>query len=113
MHVVSDDERREVAAALRECRGGWSSGECYYAIVRALGLPDTSREDGGHALYGALADLIEPSCDRDALLALAEDVDEAAAMAVVMDDSEGAKLLAELLLDIARRIREALGVTDG
>lgn len=54
--------------------------------------------------------LPQKTCDRDALLELAEDVDEAAAMAVVMDASKGAKLLADLLLDIARRIREALGV---
>ena len=64
--MISDTERREVARRLRELRSGWSSGECYYAIIHALGLPDTSREDGGHALYGALADLIEPSCDREA-----------------------------------------------
>lgn len=47
--------------------------------------------------------------NRDALLELAEDVAESAAMAVVMDDSKGAKLLADMLLDIARRIREACG----
>lgn len=58
--MVTDEERREVAQRLRECRGGWSSGECYYAIIHALGLPDTSRDDGGRALYAALADLIEP-----------------------------------------------------
>ena len=61
--MITDDERREVARRLRECRGGWSSGECYYTIIHALGLPDTSREDGGAALYARLADLIEPSCD--------------------------------------------------
>ena len=49
--------------------------------------------------------------DREALLALAEDVAESAAMVTVMDASEGAKMLAEMLLDIARRIREACGVT--
>lgn len=31
------------------------------------------------------------------------------AMVTVMDASEGAKMLAEMLLDIARRIREACG----
>lgn len=45
--------------------------------------------------------------DRDALLALAEDVDGAA------DDSGGFEPLAGMLRDIARRIREALGVSDG
>lgn len=42
--------------------------------------------------------------DRDALLALAEDVDGAA------DDSGGFEPLAGMLRDIAHRIREALGV---
>lgn len=64
MKRKSGEERREVARKLRECRGGWSSGECYYTIIRAIGLPDTSREDGGHALYSAIADLIEPEPER-------------------------------------------------
>lgn len=46
----------------------------------------------------------KPICDRDALLALAEDVDGAA------DDSGGFEPLAGMLRDISRRIREALGV---
>ena len=126
---MTDEQRRSAAARLRECGGGWTSGTCYYTIIQAIGLPDTSREDGGHALYAALADLIDPGesvpgevceiegtgkgdplppiVDRESLLELAEDVTEAAAMATVMDASEGARLFAELLLDIARRIREA------
>ena len=44
-----------------------------------------------------------PKCDRDALLALAEDVDGAA------DDSGVFEPLAGMLRDIARRIREACG----
>lgn len=96
----TDRDRRNAAAELRKCRGGWSSGECYYAILHALHLPDTSREDGGHALYAALADLIDPGesgqnldtnrdtvqkespavpiapkCDREALLELADDLE--------------------------------------
>lgn len=131
---MNDEQRRLVATRLRECRGGWSSGECYYTIIQELGMPDTSREDGGHALYAALADLIDPGesvpgevceiegtgegdplppiVDRESLLELAEDVTEAAAMATVMDASERAKILAELLLDIARRIREACGEVE-
>lgn len=58
--MPTNDERRKAARKLRECRGGWSSGECYYTIIRTLGLPDTSREEGGHALYSAIADLIDP-----------------------------------------------------
>lgn len=62
--MTTNEERRKVAQMLRECRGGWSSGECYYTIIHALGLPDTSREDGAHALYAALADLIDPEPER-------------------------------------------------
>ena len=55
----------------------------------------------------------QPMPDVGALLALAEDVADSAAMATVMDASEGAKMLAEMLLDIARRIREACGEVVG
>lgn len=114
MARVTDDERRRAAASLRKIRSGWASGTCYYAIINALGYPDTSREDGGHALYSLLADLIEPrdmshgcrdtvACDREALLALADDVDGAA------DDSGGFEPLAGMLRDIARHIRVACG----
>lgn len=137
--MPTDDERREVARRLRECRGGWSSGECYYTIIHALGLSDTSREDGGAALYAHLADLIEPSepkvkcvaevkfdgerleqlayyaaveltgIDRDALLALADEMEQIA---------DGNRLTGMMSIVRARswadRIREALGVTvDG
>ena len=135
--MVSDDERREVARRLRDLARDVDEVSDF-DLARTLGLEATSRYgyDSGDVLR--LADLIEPSesgqnrdrnqdsvqkespivqieheCDRDALLALAEDVADSAAMATVMDASEGAKMLAEMLLDIARRIREALGVTDG
>lgn len=135
--MPTDDERREVARRLRECRGGWSSGECYYTIIHALGLSDTSREDGGAALYAHLADLIEPSepkvrcvaevkfdgerleqlaydaaveltgIDRDALLALADELEEDACWEVqTPGDASGAWKLK----DACDRIREALGV---
>lgn len=126
--MTTDSERREVARRLRECRGGWSSGECYYTIIHALGLSDTSREDGGAALYAHLADLIEPSepkvkcvaevkvdgerleklvydaaveltgIDRDALLALADEMDAEKNFVIVGG--------------YARRIREALGLGE-
>lgn len=136
--MATDDERREVARRLRECRGGWSSGECYYTIIHALGLSDTSREDGGAALYAHLADLIEPSepkvkcvaevkfdgerleqlaydaaveltgIDRDALLALADEIEMDGAGA--LDDEDWCKPLLE---EYARRIREACGEAVG
>ena len=86
-----------------------------YEIYAAVGLND----DGVDAidLFDRLADLIDPDCeegrysvartvrpvDREALLALADDVDGAA------DDSGGFEPLAGMLRDIARSIREACG----
>ena len=121
--MISDEERREVARRLRMSRSEWSGmcwklwlGPKFGAVVLSDGNRD-ELEDAAHRL----ADLIEPDCeegryegvstarpvDREALLALAEDVDGAA------DDSGGFEPLAGMLRDIARRIREALGVDDG
>ena len=98
--MATDDERRRAAASLRKIRSGWASGTCYYAIINALGYPDTSREDGGRALYSLLADLIEPSCDRDALLALADEMES-----LCGPWSDCGKHYAPL-------VREALGVSE-
>lgn len=73
--MTTDEERREVARRLRGLvAGDFDDGEFYDRgeVEDALGLVT---DDG--AWYEAdgvqrLADLIEPSCDRDALLALAE-----------------------------------------
>lgn len=114
---MTDEQRRSAAARLRECGGGWTSGTCYYTIIQPIGLPDTSREDGGHALYSALADLIDPDCregarpprpvDREALLALAEEMTwcyEGAASA----EGDGT-VGAWVVMSYADRIREACG----
>lgn len=132
--MATDKERREVARRLRE---NAETHPDMNLLLNVAFADDKLRHDGAmewkvtpRDAAMRLADLIEPpaklydspdssnseadeghevAIDRDALLALAEDVDEAAAMAVVMDASEGAKMLAEMLLDIARRIREACG----
>ena len=131
--MTTNEERREVARRLRALRSGWSSGECYYTIIHELELPDTSREDGGAALYARLADLIDPGttsdtttdttnspelttkCDRDALLALADEMKRMPQCelcpAEIVDCSEYPDGCPDSLLDYyARRIREALGV---
>ena len=129
MSMATDDERREVARRLRKATG-------LTEFAEVLGFDWTDDSDWGWKdVSNLVADLIEPSCDasathtdatatrdvsqcrrsdvdREALLALAEDVTEAAAMATAVDASKSAEMLAELLLDIARRIREALGVQD-
>ena len=102
--MVSDDERRRVAERLRMSDERDAAGfvDCLLAeVVRGREFCETPCEECHARLLGELADLIEPSCDRDALLALAEDVDGAA------DDSGGFEPLAGMLRDIARRIREA------
>lgn len=108
--MPTDTERREVARRLRECRGGRSSGECYYTIIHALGLPDTGREDGGAALYARLADLIEPSCDREALLALADEMGHPIKQAV-WNQTAGVRR-EHIMAEYARRIRVACGMVD-
>ena len=119
--MISDTERREVALRLREHRGArLFTGE---DVERLIGIELSGfRPKDADNSYNRLADLIEPSdhigdsdkmVDRDALLALAEDVTKAAAMATAVDASKGAEMLAELLLDIARRIREACGEVVG
>lgn len=114
-----------IACCNSECHGSNETPECTMALASRLAdLIEPSKPkvkcvaevkvDGERLERLAHDAAVElTGIDRDALLELAEDVDEAAAMAVVMDASKGAKLLADLLLDIARRIREALGVTDG
>ena len=130
--MAIDDERREVAERLRDVARaeGWPLGDIGFteAMHRALG------GDGWRDMTERLADLIDPGesgqnldknrdtvqiespavqkapeCDREALLELAEDVTYSAAVATVMDASKSAKMLADMLLDIARRIREACG----
>ena len=113
--MVTDDERRRVAAALREyasfdCEDEGEE-ECLVdcadwgeRVLNLLGCGDTEGE-----CYAALADLIEPDttsdmtkpsedmtkCDREALLALADEMDAEKNFVIVGG--------------YARRIREALG----
>lgn len=79
--MVTDDERREVASRLRLLEPTvFDDGE-FYDSWEVLDAIDVASSDG--AWYEAagvrrLADLVEPSCDRDALLELAETMDEEA-----------------------------------
>ena len=123
--MTSDDERREVAERLRRAWANVSDKNpvrhhmrVLYEIYAAVGLND----DGVDAidLFDRLADLIDPDCDegrysvartvrpvdRDALLELADDLDR-------MGDGSMYDPCISDEYGIARRIREALGVTDG
>lgn len=124
MGRVTDQERREAARRLRSLDDSELQvyDMTYFAIQRAVGGGGDQHPDG-RELADRLADLIEPSpscefwdaeeqeccsvrtvrpVDRDALLALADSIEEAAACKGEYDRSTAT--------GYARRIREACGV---
>ena len=91
--MVTDDEwRREVAERLRMV-----SRPSLMILMHVLGVG----EDG---IFDRLADLIEPSCDRAALMELADEMEFDGARA--LDDGDWCT---PLLDEYASRIREACG----
>ena len=135
--MVTDDERREVASALRTCTptisykssdgGGWAH-LCDIAI--AVGLT-REKDPSAWELAQRLADLIEPEsgqnrdsvqirvqkgpeCDREALLALADELEKCAWYFGLDFDADEPlrdrlKEASEDFAGCARRIREACG----
>lgn len=122
--TISDEERRAVALRLRSAKYGWHSWE--RALYDALGV-DT--ETAGLDMLDRLADLIEPgerAChyydsetnrcgcydtrlvDRDALLELADEIDNPLRQAV-WNQTPGVRR-EHIMSRYARRIRGALGV---
>ena len=132
--MTTDSERREVARRLRGLHlNPWDDAAC--EIAQCAGIACCNSECHGSnetpectmALCAHLADLIDPDCgtqeadsspvpehnadlskmvDRDALLELADDLDR-------MGDGSMYDPCISDEYGIARRIREALGVTDG
>ena len=101
--MATDDERREVAERLRELgKLVYSPDNTYELMADALGVDDF---EGTDELFARLADLIEPSCDREALLALADCV---RGMGEEYDRI-GAFGIAVALKSISDRVREACG----
>lgn len=128
--MPTDKERRKVARRLRSLAGGYVTiGEMEDALGICMSSPTVDLERDARDLH-RLADLIEPDepqvkrelkyrsrCDelgaemkrqRDALLKLADEIEIGGAGA--LDDEDWCK---PLLVEYARRIREALGVEDG
>ena len=105
--MIRDEERREVARRLRS----FVTDASVYAdvdacrVLHSIGLfyKDIDRIYFSGFDVARLADLIEPSCDRDALLALA---DEIVAIAGTYPKKGSTS---PLLIRFARRIREACG----
>lgn len=109
--MVADDERREVARGLRELEVCEFDGEFIDCgeVENALGLVS---DDG--AWYEAegvtrLADLIEPSCDQERLLAIATMM----AADSVRSAKQGISVSPVYILHAARDIAEACGETFG
>lgn len=113
--MATDAERREVARRLRKTIG-------FTKFAEALGFNWTDDSDWGWKdVSNLVADLIEPCCDRDALLALADemegekrDISCATCRAdfglACYDYKPNATCMEACLRYYARRIREALGV---
>ena len=91
--MPTDTERREVARRLRE-----RAGKRVLNLHELLWCIGCDGDDA--AAWNRLADLIEPSCDRGALLALADEMDADAGCHAYVDDY--------VVNDYARRIRKAL-----
>ena len=108
--MPTDDERRRVAERLRSLAGGYVTiGEMEDALGICLSSPIVDLERDARDLH-RLADLIEPSCDREALLALADKMEE---KSEDWDVAQGGIPLvhAGYLPAYARRIREACVAT--
>ena len=100
MTACTDDERWRVAERLRGLAGGYVTiGEVEEALGVRISPPRVDLDRDARNL-SRLADLIEPSCDRDALLALADEIE------TVNCPDYGEWDM------VVRRIREALGVSD-
>lgn len=101
--MVSDGERRKVARSLRLLGDDLREGR-----RNRIRLDDIRRVVFGHEcpslITDRLAAIIEPSCDRDALLAVANEIEQ---------DADGCTAIAVgALYDYVDRIREALGVSE-
>ena len=132
--MIADSERREVAERLRdkkaECEERGYPWMCDDLIL-ALGYDHDY--EAGDEIFDRLADLIDPGesgqnldknrdtvqiespavqkapeCDRDALLALADEMKEK----VLVYDRLGLRVPTRDVMGYSRRIREALGVSE-
>ena len=109
--MVTDTKRREVAARLRKAIG-------LTEFAEVLGFNWTDDRDWvWKDVSNLVADLIEPSCDRDALLALADELDSSASMLLKQNDLDPNRKRRGMRRDHAKSlmaasgcIRKALGV---
>lgn len=107
--MPTDTERREVAQRLRELDYSDLKESLICAYLDALGIEGYENWIG---IARRLADLIEPSCDRDALLEPAQEMVEAFRLGAFTGEGLDAKWCRELHDKYARRIREACGEVE-
>lgn len=121
--MISDEKRKEVARLMRD-RARYNSHFDDYEIK---GIIEANYFDDGTA-WGILADLVEPTpkysedtpkCDRDALLALADELDCSANELLKANDLDPNRKRrgmrrdhAQSLMAAGGRIREAIGADD-
>ena len=110
--MTTDEERRRIAQGLRIHGADWCGMGWRYRLPFLDGGVYMCCDGGDNELKDAanqLADLIEPSCDRDALLALADSITDM--RAYPHDDSmrQVVQMSYQALNYIASRIREACG----
>lgn len=128
--MVTDEDRREVAEGLRDEVGCGSSWPGIERLGLILGIKREPRTGWEGRILTRLADLIYPgdmsqgrrdivACDRDALLALEDEIfEDAIGLAFISQLEKNEELqdlqstMAKALMDYARRIRKALGVQD-
>lgn len=111
--MPTDDERREVAARLREEADYPGHAvqymEQFISDLRQVLFGDLNPTADYSEMFARLADLIEPSCDRDALLRLARYMDKD----VAETEAHFSNVIStKSVSDYARRIREACGVVE-
>ena len=100
--MTTDSERREVARRLRELDYADLQESLICAYLDALGIDGYADWVG---IAHRLADLIEPSCDRDALLALAGELEDSVKY---LNGWQGPFLNAREVRSMAQRIRELI-----
>ena len=110
----TDDERRLIEGRLRELAGRKvpCDIDCYLAeAVMGHDFCETLCDGCLSTVLARLADLIEPSCDREALLALADEMYRDGKMQRERQKAGGHWFVDGLdVMEYARRIREACGV---
>ena len=123
MARATDDERRLIEGRLRELAGRKGPYEIDCRLAEAVmghDFCETPCDGCLSTVLARLADLIEPPCDREALLAIEENMFEDAVGLAMIAELEGSSELQDLqstmagaLMDYARRIRAAIGMVDG